>query len=119
MAANAKTAEAPRRSPGQMLGTMGRVLGYMVKRYKFSCLMVVVCILGSALASVQGILFTQTLIDGYIAPMLQSGAADYGPLAAALLRVAGPELLCSLVCSLPVYWVGRVCCRGYGRIYHE
>ena len=33
----------------QMLGTMGRVLGYMVKRYKFSCLMVVVCILGSAL----------------------------------------------------------------------
>ena len=48
MAANAKTAEAPRRSPGQMLGTMGRVLGYMVKRYKFSCLMVVVCILGSA-----------------------------------------------------------------------
>ena len=38
---------------------------------------------------------------------------------AALLWVAGPELLCSLVCSLPVYWVGRVCCRGYGRIYHE
>ena len=44
-------------------------------------------------------------------------AGTAGP--AALLRVAGPELLCSLVCSLPVYWVGRVCCRGYGRIYHE
>ena len=104
MAANAKTAEAPRRSPGQMLGTMGRVLGYMVKRYKFSCLMVVVCILGSALASVQGVLFTQSLIDDYITPMLQSQSADYGPLAAALMRVAG------------IYAIGILCAYGYNRI---
>ena len=104
MAANAKTAETPRRSPGQMLGTMGRVLGYMIKRYKFSCLMVVVCILGSALASVQGVLFTQSLIDDYITPMLQSQSADYGPLAAALMRVAG------------IYAIGILCAYGYNRI---
>ena len=36
-----------------------------------------------------------------------------------LLRVAGPELLCSLVFILPVYWLGRFCCVHYGRIYHE
>ena len=36
-----------------------------------------------------------------------------------LLRVAGPELLCSLAFILPVYWLGRFCCVHYGRIYHE
>ncbi len=36
-----------------------------------------------------------------------------------LLRVAGPELLCSLAFILPVYWLGRFCCIHYGRIYHE
>lgn len=36
-----------------------------------------------------------------------------------LLRVAVPELLCSLAFILPVYWAGRFCCIHYGRIYHE
>ena len=36
-----------------------------------------------------------------------------------LLRVAAPELLWTLVLTLPVYWVGRFCCVNYGRIYHE
>ena len=36
-----------------------------------------------------------------------------------LLRVAEPELICSLIFILPVYWVGRFCCVHYGRIYHE
>ncbi len=46
---------------------------------------------------------------------LASGVADIGP----LLRVAGPELLWSLVFAFPAYWIGRFCCRYYGRIYHE
>ncbi len=36
-----------------------------------------------------------------------------------LLRVAGPELLWTMVFSFPVYWMCRFCCRHYGRIYHE
>lgn len=36
-----------------------------------------------------------------------------------LLRVALPQLLCTLLLALPVYWVGRFCCVNYGRIYHE
>ena len=46
---------------------------------------------------------------------LAPGVAGIGP----LLRVAGSELLWSLVFAVPVYWIGRFCCRYYGRIYHE
>ena len=88
----------------QLVATLGRVLGYMLKNYKFSFFMVVVCILGSALASVQGVLFTQRLIDDYIAPLTRSVTPDYGPLAAALLRVAF------------FYAVGILCAYGYNRI---
>lgn len=36
-----------------------------------------------------------------------------------LVGVALPELLWSLLFSIPVYWIGRFCCVHYGRIYHE
>ena len=36
-----------------------------------------------------------------------------------LLRVGGPELVCSLILILPVYGAGRFCCVHYGRLYHE
>ena len=56
------------------------------------------CIVGTALATVQGSLFLKSLIDDYIDPMLASGSRDFGPLAAALLRIAaiyGVGVLCS------------------------
>ena len=62
------------------------------------------CSRGSALASVQGVLFTQSLIDDYIVPLTQSADPDYGPLAAALVRVA---------CF---YAAGILCAYGYNRI---
>ena len=43
-----------RLSRRQQLAVLGRVLGYMVRHYKFSCLVVVVCILGTALATLAG-----------------------------------------------------------------
>ena len=46
---------------------------------------------------------------------LVTGVAELIP----LLKVAGPELLWSVVFSFPVYWIGRFCCKYYGRIYHE
>ena len=88
----------------QLASTLGRVLGYMLRNYKSSFFMVVVCILGSALASVQGVLFTQRLIDDYITPLTRSADSDYGPLAATLLRVAF------------FYAVGILCAYGYNRI---
>ena len=65
-----------------------RLMGYVLKRYKFRIVLVVICIFVSVLANVQGTMFIQTLIDGYITPMIESGSTDFGPLAQAILRVA-------------------------------
>ena len=67
---------------------LGRVLGYVMKRYKFQFLLVLVCIVISVAANLQGTLFTRTLIDSYIMPLLASPDPDFGPLAAAIGRVA-------------------------------
>jgi len=67
----------------------GRVMGYMLKRYKYLYALVLVAIMVSVFASLQGTLFMRTLIDSYITPMLLSdGEPDFGPLAAAIARVA-------------------------------
>lgn len=36
-----------------------------------------------------------------------------------LVHTALPELLWTLVLSLPVYWIFRFCCVHFGRVYHE
>lgn len=41
-------------------------------------------ILGSALATVKGTLFLQTLIDDYITPLISSDSPDFAPLIHAL-----------------------------------
>lgn len=67
-----------------MLGhVMKRILGYMLKNYKFSFFMVVVCILGAALATLRGTLFMQSLIDDYIVPLTSARTPDFSSLAAA------------------------------------
>lgn len=42
----------------------------------------------SVLANVQGTMFMKTLIDQYITPLLSADTPDFGPLAAAIARVA-------------------------------
>lgn len=76
----------------------------MLKYYKGSCLAVLVCILGSALSTLQGTLFMQSLIDDYILPMLSAETPDYAGLAAALLRLA------------VIFAFGLLCAFGYNRI---
>lgn len=56
----------------------------MVKTYKFSFAVVVVCIIIGAIATMLGMLFVQSLVDDYIVPMLGAGRPDFGPLAHAL-----------------------------------
>ena len=72
-------------NPGKLIK---RVLGEVFKHYAPHCLMVLVCIFLSAFANVQASLFLQTLIDDYIAPMLQQQNPDFGPLLGALGRIA-------------------------------
>ena len=57
-------------------------------RYLPACIIVVICIFVSVLANVQGTMFTKNLIDDYIVPLLKTGSPDYGPLLAAMGRVA-------------------------------
>lgn len=65
-----------------------RIMSYVGKKYKFQCLVVLICIFVSVLSNIQGTLFTMTLIDDYITPMLQNGSDDYSGLLGAIARVA-------------------------------
>lgn len=78
---------------GNELPALKRILGYILKNYKFSCLVVVIGIIVSAVAKLFSTLFMQMLIDDYIVPMTQTAVPDYGPLA---------QALCSLVAILLV-----------------
>ena len=66
----------------------GRIMKYVTKGYLLRCILVAVLIIISVLASVQGTLFTRTLIDRHIMPMLASDNPDFSGLAAATGRVA-------------------------------
>lgn len=88
----------------QQVSAMKRVLGYLLRDYKFAFFIVVICILGSALATLRGTLFMQSLIDDYIVPLTQAQTPDFSKLAAALVAVA------------LTYGIGILCAYGYNRI---
>ncbi len=67
---------------------INRVIRYMLHYYKFPFLLVIVCILITAVATVVGATFPQTLVDDYITPMLSSGSSDFSGLASDLIRLA-------------------------------
>lgn len=74
-------------------GTMGRLLRYVGKKYKFHLMVVLVCIVTSVLCNLRGTMFMQNLIDDYIVPMVQAKSTDFGPLLRAVLQIAGIYLL--------------------------
>ncbi len=65
-----------------------RLSAYVLKDYALAVTVVIVCILYTAFATVQGTLFMEELIDGYIQPLLQSGSMNFENLLQAILRVA-------------------------------
>ncbi len=65
-----------------------RVMAYVMKRYGVQIVIVVICIFVAVLANVQGTMFTRTLIDSYIMPMIGQPNPDFGPLLGAMMRVA-------------------------------
>ena len=77
---------APKQKVEKPMRIMGRLFGYILRRYKLHCLGVLLFIFGSTAATVAGNLFMKTLIDDYIVPYIgEGGASDFGPLLAALL----------------------------------
>lgn len=83
---------------------LGRVLKYTLDNYKIPALLVVIGIIGSALANLSMTLFMQQLIDDYILPLTEAAVKDYAPLANALIKLA---------CVLAV---GVLCSYMYNRI---
>lgn len=73
------------KNPGKLFA---RLMGFIFKKYLPACIIVAICIFVSVLANVQGTMFTKNLIDDYIVPLLKTGSPDYGPLLAAMGRVA-------------------------------
>ena len=67
--------------------TMMRLLGYL-KNYTPVLLIVLVCIILSALAQTIGSRSLGTLVDEYILPMVAAGSQDFGPMADFLMKIA-------------------------------
>lgn len=81
-----------------------RLLAYMIQNYKFSFFIVVICIIIGAFATMQGMLFVQSLVDDYILPLLSSDTPDFTPLAKALTGI------------IVFYVVGVISAYAYNRI---
>ena len=64
-----------------------RVIEYMLHYYKIPFLFVVAFILITAVATVVGATFPQTLVDDYITPMLANDSNDFSGLASDLFRL--------------------------------
>lgn len=65
-----------------------RLMKYIMKKYTIHLIVVVFCIFGSVLASIQGTWFMQHLIDDYITPMIGNSSPDFMPLLGAIKKVA-------------------------------
>ena len=86
------------------LKVLGRVIRYMLHYYKIPFILVVACIVISAVATVIGATFPQRLVDDYITPMLASGSRDFSGLASDLIGL------------VTVMAIGTVAAFAYNRI---
>ena len=84
--------------------TLKRLLAFIMKRYKYRYMIVMVCIAISSVISVIGTLFMKALIDDYILPMVDGRIQTFEPLIRALLFMAG------------IYGIGIVCNYAYNLI---
>ena len=75
-----------------------RIMSYVGKKYKFQYMLVIFCIVVNVLANIQGTMFTKTLIDDYITPLMGSDNPDYSDLLHAILRVA-VFYLCGIIAA--------------------
>ena len=72
------------KNPGK---TMLRLLGYM-RKYIPILILVLLCIVVTAIAQTTGSQSIGTLVDDYILPMVETGSTDFGPIIAFLVKIA-------------------------------
>ena len=77
------------KSRASSLPVLRRVVRYMLHFYKLPFVLVILCILISAVATVVAATFPQTLVDDYITPMLASGSTNFSGLATAIFQLIG------------------------------
>ena len=83
---------------------LARLMKIVFSRYSFHFVIVIICIIISALANVRGTLFLKTLIDTYIVPYIGQQNPDMSPLLGALMQMAG------------IYAIGIISTFAYNRI---
>lgn len=69
--------------------TVKRLMSYVFDNYKGRFVLVVICIVLSAVVNVIGSMFIKVLIDSYIIPLVGEGSPDYTPLLRAILLMGG------------------------------
>ncbi len=85
-AASIAAKSAPKvKNPGKILK---RIFSMIFEKYSIHVIVVLICVFLNTYASIQGTLFTKTLIDDYIAPMLLKSSPDFAPLLSAIIRIA-------------------------------
>lgn len=84
--------------------TLKHIFAYVLKNYKFSCLVVVIGIIVSSITTLFGTLFIRSLIDDYIKPLTEQAIPEYAHLAQALVTLAS------------ILLVGIIASYGYNRI---
>jgi ATP-binding cassette subfamily B protein len=97
---NVRTLKGPRggargmkntvKNPGQVLKN---IFGYVMKYYKVQVIIVLIGIIVSVLANLQGTMFMKSLIDDYIVPLMKAENPDFSILMKAIIRVAGFYLI--------------------------
>lgn len=95
--------------PANIGKTLRRLWKY-VSRYKVQLILVLLCIIGSAVASVASASFIQQLIDDHITPMIASANPDFAKLLAKLGQMAmifAAGILCSWLLNYIMAGVGQ------------
>ncbi|MEE3433492.1 MAG: ABC transporter ATP-binding protein [Lachnospiraceae bacterium] len=67
---------------------LSRLFRIVFKMYPFHLIAVVILIVLSSIANIQGTMFMQPLINDYILPMVRNHSTDFDPLLEAILKVA-------------------------------
>ena len=90
--------------------TLKRLIKYVGRRYTLQMILVVICIVTTAVANVKGTLFLRTLIDDYIMKLIGQAQPDFLPLEKALVRLVfiyALAALASLVQSVTMMFVSQ------------
>ena len=90
--------------PSIKKGTLKRLISYIIKKYKFSFILVIICIILSSVAGIAGSLFLQVLIDDYITPLLN----ETNPVFNGLLNAIGVMCIIYVIGLITGYLYNRI-----------